>query len=81
MFKVLKQYSKSLVYSSEANFGTADLKSIKLRMKSINSIAKITKAMKMVAASKMRIDLNRLDKGKNFGVSTVKTLFNNEGYL
>jgi len=50
-------------------------------MKSIGSIGKITKAMKMVAASKMRIDLGRLDKGKNFGVTTVNTLFANESYL
>jgi len=52
-----------------------------MRMKAVSSISKITKAMKMVAAAKMRIDLTRLDKGKNFGVSTVNTVFANETYL
>jgi len=63
------------------SFGTANIKAIKQRMKSIISIEKITKAMKMVAASKMRIDLARLDKGKNFGVNTVNYMFENETYL
>ena len=36
-------------------------------MKSVTSIGKITKAMKMVAASKMKGDLLRLDRGKLFG--------------
>ena len=36
-------------------------KQIKLRMKSVSSIEKITKAMKMVAASKMKGDLRRLE--------------------
>lgn len=35
----------------------ASEKSLKIRMKSVNSIRKITKAMKMVAASKMKGDL------------------------
>lgn len=37
--------------------GFASEKIIKARMKSVTSIAKITKAMKMVSASKMRGDL------------------------
>jgi len=65
----------------QKSFGTANIKAIKQRMKSIISIEKITKAMKMVAASKMRIDLARLDKGKNFGVNTVNYMFENETYL
>jgi F-type H+-transporting ATPase subunit gamma len=82
MFKILKNYNvtKKLVAQPEANFG-ANIKQIKQRMKSIFSIEKITKAMKMVAASKMRIDLGRLDRGKNFGVHTVNTIFANESYL
>ena len=35
-------------------------KAIKLRMKAVENIAKITKAMKMVSAAKMRADLTRL---------------------
>jgi len=34
-----------------------------MRMKAINSIKKITKAMKMVAASKMRVEVSRMEKG------------------
>lgn len=47
------------------NFG-ANLKHLKLRMKAIGSIKKITKAMKMVAASKMKAETTRLETGKNF---------------
>ena len=40
-------------------------------MKTIESIKKITKAMKMVAASKMRVDVTRKEKGDKFAISTV----------
>ena len=50
-------------------------------MKTVGSIRKITKAMKMVAASKMRGELVRLEKGKKFGVNTVSAIFANETYL
>lgn len=39
-------------------------KQLKIRMKSVGSISKITKAMKMVSASKMKGDLARLAAGK-----------------
>jgi F-type H+-transporting ATPase subunit gamma len=47
------------------------LKALKGRMKSVGSIKKITKAMKMVAASKMKQDVARLERGKHFGVASV----------
>lgn len=50
-------------------------------MKSVRSIKKITKAMKMVAASKMKQDVDRLTNGKNFGVRSVQTMLANETYL
>jgi ATP synthase, F1 gamma subunit len=71
---------KTLHNIQKANFG-ANEKSIKLRMKSVGSIQKITKAMKMVAASKMRADLLRLEQGKEFGIRTVQNVFANESYL
>lgn len=71
---------KSLTNQSHFNFGVNE-KALKLRMKTIGSIGKITKAMKMVAASKMRGDLARLDRGKNFGVKTVQSILANESYL
>lgn len=37
--------------------------------------------MKMVAAAKMKQDLNRLEKAKGFGVGSVQRVFENETYL
>src|SRR4051812_3996550 len=56
-------------------------KQIKLRMKSVMSIEKITKAMKMVAASKMRGELTRLEAGKRFGFNSVDMMFKSDSYL
>ena len=50
-------------------------------MKAINNIKKITKAMKMVAAAKMVQDIQRLHRGKHFGVNVVSTVMENDGYL
>lgn len=50
-------------------------------MKSVASIRKITKAMKMVAASKMKQDVARLENGRFFGIRSVQDLFANETYL
>jgi F-type H+-transporting ATPase subunit gamma len=57
------------------------LKVLKQKMKSVRSIKKITKAMKMVAASKMKQDVARLENGKNFGIASVQTMLANETYL
>ena len=54
--------SQFLIPTQQRNFG-ANEKALKIRMKSVNSIKKITKAMKMVAASKMAGDLRRLAGG------------------
>jgi ATP synthase len=56
-------------------------KQIKLRQKSVKSIEKITKAMKMVAASKMKGELRRLDNGKYFGCKSVDMMFKSDQYL
>ena len=40
-------------------------------MKAVESIKKITKAMKMVAASKMKQDVGHLKKAKFFGVGSI----------
>jgi F-type H+-transporting ATPase subunit gamma len=50
-------------------------------MKSVNSIRKITKAMKMVAASKMKQDLQRLDMGKNFGINSIDMIFKSDQHM
>jgi len=80
MLKSARYSCNSLYNVSKANFGVNE-KVIKQRMKTVGSIQKITKAMKMVAASKMRLDLNRLEAGKGFGITTVQSIFANEGYL
>lgn len=45
-----------LVPNASRNFAVSE-KALKTRMKSVNNIRKITKAMKLVAASKMKGDL------------------------
>jgi len=62
---------------NKANFGVNE-KVLKLRMKSVDNIRKITSAMKMVATAKMRADMDRLAKGKEFGVSVIPTIFAND---
>ena len=62
-------------------FATKNLKAIKNRMRAVESIKKITKAMKMVAASKMKQDVQRLDKAKFFGINTMTKVMDSEAYL
>jgi F-type H+-transporting ATPase subunit gamma len=72
--------SQALTHNSHRAFG-ANLKQINLRRKSVTSIMKITKAMKMVAASKMRGELVRLDAGRHFGYNSVDMIFKSDLYL
>lgn len=60
MFVNRFQASTPLIHQSNFAFATKSLKLIKIRMKAVESIKKITKAMKMVAASKMKQDVARL---------------------
>jgi len=50
-------------------------------MKSVKSIKQITGAMKMVSAAKMKGDLRRLDRGKNFGVHAVDLMLKSDSYM
>ena len=72
--------SQFLIPTQHRNFG-ANEKALKIRMKSVNSIKKITKAMKMVAASKMAGDLRRLDAGKDYGTNAVDMIFKSDTYM
>ena len=56
-------------------------KQLKIRMKSVGSIGKITAAMKMVSASKMKGDLNRLEAGRDFGCHSVDMLFKSDQFM
>lgn len=71
---------RSLFRVNKANFG-ANEKLLKIRMNAVNNIRKITSAMKMVATAKMRHDMDRLGKGKDFGVSVVPTILANDEYM
>ena len=69
-----------LVPMSSRNFAVSE-KALKTRMKSVNNIRKITKAMKLVAASKMKGDLQRLEQGKHFGNQAVDMVFKTDLYM
>jgi F-type H+-transporting ATPase subunit gamma len=58
-FARLQTTPRAISVVPQRNFALSE-KQIKQRRKSVISIAKITKAMKMVAASKMRGELTRL---------------------
>ena len=66
--------SQFLVPVQQRSFAVSE-KELKARMKTVNNIRKITKAMKMVATSKMKADLTRLNNGKNFGLNAVEHIF------
>jgi F-type H+-transporting ATPase subunit gamma len=51
------------------------------RIKAVTNIQKITKAMKMVSAAKMKGDLRRLDAGKEFAHSSVDMIFKCDTYM
>ena len=67
----------SLIQTTQRSFAVSE-KALKIRMKSVGSIGKITKAMKMVSASKMKGDLARLAAGKDFGHSAVDMIFKSD---
>lgn len=77
---ITARHSQTLVATPSRAFAVNE-KQIKLRMKSVMSIEKITKAMKMVAASKMRGELARLDAGKKFGYNSIDMMFKSDAYL
>lgn len=76
---MLHQSSRFLRRAPRFHFGTNE-KLLKIRMKAVGNIAKITKAMKMVASSKMRSDINRLVNGRDFGVHVMPTIFAMDPY-
>lgn len=69
-----------LVPNAQRNFAVSE-KALKSRMKSVNNIRKITKAMKLVAASKMKGDLNRLEAGRYFGNQAIDMIFKTDLYM
>jgi F-type H+-transporting ATPase subunit gamma len=56
-------------------------KQIKTRIKVVLSIEKITKAMKMVATSKMKLDVLNLENGKGFGDKVFDTILKVDTFM
>ncbi len=77
MFLLKNSPFKTLSTLTKKNFAVNE-KAIKMRIKSVSSIEKITKAMKMVAASKMKSDLQRLEHGKNFAHGSIEKVFKSD---
>jgi F-type H+-transporting ATPase subunit gamma len=69
-----------LIPQPQRNFGASE-KQLRIRMKSVNNIRKITKAMKMISSMKMKGELRRLNNGKNFGINSVDMIFKTDTYL
>lgn len=62
------------------NFSAGE-KQLKIRMKSVKNIGKITKAMKMISTTKFKKDLARLEGGKHFGIAALDMLFKSDQFL
>ena len=73
-------YAKRLWCQTVRSFGGKD-KAIKSRLAAVKVIEKITKSMKMIASIKVREEQNNLEKGKNFGVDSVETIFKTDLYM
>jgi len=69
-----------LVPFSQRDFAVSE-KTLMLRIKAVKNIGKITKAMKMVAASKMRGDLERLHNGQDFGYHGIEMMMKCDPYM
>lgn len=72
--------ARRLYKHSLRNFGGKE-RVIVQRLKSVKTIEKITKSMKMVASSKMNADIRRLHNGKEFGRHAVDTMFKTDLYM
>lgn len=64
-----------------ANRTFATEKAIKMRLVAVQNIKKITKAMKMVSASKMKGDLFRLENGRDYAHQSVDMIFKCDTYM
>lgn len=80
MFSTKTISKLNMLQVSKKNFG-ANEKALKMRIKSVGSIAKITKAMKMVSSSKMKAEIVRLNRGKNFGHEGFEKIFVSDSYM
>jgi F-type H+-transporting ATPase subunit gamma len=64
----------------ERHFSAGE-KVLKQRMKSVKNIGKVTKAMKMISATKMKKDLARHENGRHFGLDAVDMISKSDQFL
>jgi len=69
-----------LIPQPQRNFGASE-KQLRIRMKSVNNIRKITKAMKMISSMKMKGEMRRLANGRNFGIHSLDMMFKTDTHL
>jgi len=69
-----------LIPVPQRNFGAGE-KQLRIRMKSVNNIRKITKAMKMISSLKVKGEIRRLVAGKQFGINSVDMMFKTDTYM
>merc|ERR1711998_114251 len=62
------------------NFGASE-KVLKIRMKSVKNIGKVTKAMKMISTTKFKKDFARLEGGKHFGTDALDMVFKSDTFM
>ncbi|SJK85808.1 F-type H+-transporting ATPase subunit gamma [Babesia microti strain RI] len=73
MFNNYKSYAKLMfTQTTRRFFSSGGIQAVGARIKSVKSIQKITKAMKMVAASKLKADQRRLDTGIVYAMPSQK---------
>ncbi len=77
---VQRSVQPAFIAVAQRDFAVSE-KQLKIRMKSVGSIGKITAAMKMVSASKMKGDLQRLAAGKDFGSNAVDMIFKSDQFM
>jgi len=69
---------KSTPFVAPFQFGSvrhgSSLKETKMRIKSVNSIRKITKTMKMIASARLKGAQNRIEEARPFAEGAVRTL-------
>ena len=51
---------------------------MKIRMKTVGNIGKVTKAMKMISTTKFKKDFARLEGGKQYGVAALDMVFKSD---
>ena len=68
----------NLINIGNARNFSAGEKALKVRMKTVGNIGKVTKAMKMISTTKFKKDFARLEGGKHFGCDALDMVFKSD---